>query len=98
VFNPALVCPFCTGTALTWRVSGGRGRVHTLTSIHRAPTPDVETPYVVAVIELEEGWHMLSNLVGCPPEDARIDMPVTVEFVPVDEDVWLPVFRPAVAS
>jgi uncharacterized OB-fold protein len=98
VFNPALVCPFCTHTGLSWTVSSGRGRVHTMTTIHRAPTPGVPTPYVVAVIELEEGWHMLSNLVGCRPEEARIDMPVTVEFERLSDDVWLPVFRPAEAS
>lgn len=94
VFNPAPVCPFCTSAGLTWRTSSGRGRVHTMTTIHRAPTPGIVTPYVVAVVELEEGWHMLTNLVGCAPEEAHIEMAVEVDFVPVAEDVWLPVFRP----
>jgi hypothetical protein len=66
-----------------------------MTTVHRAPTPGVEVPYVVAVIELEEGWHMLSNVVGCAPGEVRIDMPVRVDFVDVSEDVSLPVFRPA---
>lgn len=94
VFNPAPVCPVCMSPELTWRSSSGRGRVHTMTTIHRAPTPEIVTPYVVAVVELEEGWHMLTNLVGCAPEDAHIDMAVEVDFVPLAEEVWLPVFRP----
>jgi len=94
VFNPALVCPFCTSSELTWRTSSGRGQVHTMTTVHRAPTPDVAVPYVVAVIELEEGWHMLSNIVGCAPEDVRIDMPVQVDFIDLSPEVSLPVFRP----
>jgi hypothetical protein len=95
VFNPALICPFCTSENLSWRTSSGRGQVHTMTTVHRALTPVVEVPYVVAVIELEEGWHMLSNVVGCAPGEVRIDMPVRVDFVDVSEDVSLPVFRPA---
>lgn len=98
VFNPALVCPFCTSPDLRWRVSSGRGRVHTMTTVHRAPTPGVQTPYVVAVIELEEGWYMLSNVVGRAPGDVRIGMPVRVDFVDVSDEVSLPVFRPAVSS
>lgn len=95
VFNPAYVCPFCTSDRLTWRTSSGRGEVHTMTTVHRAPTPGVETPYVVVVVELEEGWHMLSNVVGCAPDEVRIGMPVQVDFVDVSADVSLPVFRPA---
>jgi uncharacterized OB-fold protein len=69
-----------------------------MTTVHRAPVPGVETPYVVVVVELEEGWHMLSNVVGCAPEQVRIGMPVRVEFVDVSDDVSLPVFRPEVSS
>jgi hypothetical protein len=97
VFNPAPVCPFCTSTDLTWRTSSGRGSVHTMTTVHRAPTPGVETPYVVVVVAMEEGWHMLSNIVGCDPADVHIDMPVRVDFVDVSDEVALPVFRLAEA-
>jgi uncharacterized protein len=95
VFNPATTCPFCLSGELTWVRSGGRGVVHTMTTVHRAPKAGIETPYVVAVIELEEGWYMLSNIVDCAARDVVIDMPVEATFRQVSSDVWLPVFRPA---
>lgn len=95
VFNPALVCPFCTSQSLSWVRSSGRGVVHTMTTVHRAPKPGVDTPYAVVVVELEEGWFMLSNVVDCPARDVEIGMPVEVTFHQVGDEVWLPVFRPA---
>ena len=47
------------------------------------------------VVELEEGWFMLSNVVDCPARDVEIGMPVEVTFHQVGDEVWLPVFRPA---
>lgn len=96
VFNPAETCPYCLSGELTWRISSGRGVIHTMTTVYRAPTSGVRTPYVVAVIELEEGWFMLSNIVNCPPERATIGMPVSVTFLPVEAGIGLPLFRPAV--
>ena len=94
VFNPATTCPFCLSGQLSWVSGSGRGVVHTMTTVHRAPTAGTDTPYVVAVIELEEGWYMLSNIVDCEAADVVIGMPVTVTFYRIREDVWLPVFRP----
>ncbi|HEX9831939.1 MAG TPA: Zn-ribbon domain-containing OB-fold protein [Mycobacterium sp.] len=95
VFNPATTCPYCLSTDLPWRSSCGRGVIHTMTTVHRAPTPGVQTPYVVAVIELEEGWYMLSNIVECAPEKVYIGMPVSVTFLPAAAGVGLPLFKPA---
>jgi uncharacterized OB-fold protein len=52
-------------------------------------------PYVVAIIELAEGPHILSNVVGIEPEGVAIDMPVAVTFEPVSDSIKLPLFRPA---
>jgi uncharacterized protein len=98
VFNPATTCPFCLSGELTWVRSSGLGVVHTMTTVYRAPTSGTETPYVVAVIELEEGWYMFSNIVDCAARDVAIDMPVVVTFRQLSDDVWLPVFRPAKRS
>jgi uncharacterized OB-fold protein len=95
VFNPATTCPYCLSADLTWRTSSGRGVIHTMTTVHRTPTPGVGTPYVVAVIELEEGWYMLSNIIDCPPERVSIGMPVTVTFWPAAPGIGLPLFKPA---
>jgi len=62
---------------------------------HRAYHPAFEPllPYVVAVIELEEGPRLVSNIVGIPPQEIQVGMPVHVEFLAAG-DTALPVFRP----
>jgi len=55
---------------------------------------DDSLPYVVAMVELEEGVRMLSTVVGYAPEEVRIGMPVAVTFDPVTPEVTLPRFRP----
>ena len=53
-----------------------------------------EVPYVVAIIELAEGPHMLSNVVGIPGEKVKIGMPVSAFFERVNEEISLPKFKP----
>ena len=48
----------------------------------------------VCIIELEEGWHMLSNIIDCPVEDVKVGMPVEVVFQKESEEITLPRFRP----
>ena len=50
-------------------------------------------PYVVAIVELEEGWHMLSNLVGIAPEEVEIGMPLEVVFERMSDEITLPYFK-----
>jgi uncharacterized OB-fold protein len=52
-----------------------------------------DVPYVVAIVELEEGIRMMSNIVDCDPEKVRCDEPVTVVFEKVNEQITLPKFR-----
>jgi uncharacterized OB-fold protein len=98
VFIPAPCCPYCFGGQLDWVRSSGRGEVHTFTIVWRAQVPAFEVPYVVAIIEVEEGWHMLSNIVDCPVEQVRIGMPVQVAFERASDEITLPVFRPRCAG
>ena len=74
----------------------GRGTVHTFTVNHQPWIPGYEPPYAVAIVELEEqeGLRLMTNVVGCPPDDVHIGMPVRVTFEHHD-DVWLPLFTPA---
>jgi len=95
VFIPQPVCTFCTADALEWVDSSGRGTLYSFTTVHRPQRPEFEVPYTVAIVELEEGFHMLTNLVGCPPEQMRVGMPVEVEFRRMSEEISLPMFRPA---
>ncbi len=94
-FYPRKICTSCGATNPEWVEASGRGRVHTYTVIHQGiPGWREEGPYVAAVIDLEEGPRMTSNVIGCRPEDVSVGMPVEVVFVDEGELV-LPRFRPA---
>jgi uncharacterized OB-fold protein len=77
-----------------WVEASGRGEVYTFSVISRSPFDDVEAPYVFAIVELEEGVRMATNIIGVAPEEVRIGMPVQVTF---DKrgDVSLPFFTAA---
>jgi uncharacterized OB-fold protein len=94
VFIPQPVCTRCQGPDLEWVESSGRGTVYSHTTVHRAPRPEFESPYVVAIVEMEEGWHMLTNVVDCAPEEVSVGMPVEVAFRAVTDEITLPFFRP----
>ena len=72
----------------------GRGEVFSFVMPHHPAFPWFEYPYIVALVELEEGVRVVANLVGVTPDDAAIGMAVQVEFEHHDNDVVLPVFRP----
>ena len=95
VFIPQTQCTSCYSQKLKWVESSGRGSVYSCTTIHRPQRLEFEVPYTVAIIELEEGWHMLSNVIGCPHEDIEVGLEVEVEFVRMSDDITLPMFKPA---
>ncbi len=97
IFYPRIACPHCSSEDLGWRAASGRGTVYSYTVVeNNAPSAFiVDMPYVVAVIRLEEGVQMLSNVVGCDPANLRCDMPVIVTFDTLNDDFTLPKFRPA---
>ncbi len=94
VFYPAYMCPSCAGDRLDWTPLSGRGRIHSLTHVHRPSTPAfaAAVPYVVALVQVAEGPIMMSNLVGPGAMEARIGEAVEVVFEDVGE-VTLPRFR-----
>lgn len=98
VFYPRVVCPHCGSRALTWRPVAGTGVVHAFAIVHRHPNPAfaAEIPYVVALVELDEGVRMLTNLVDVVPDPAavRVGLPVEVVYDDVTNEVTLPKFRP----
>jgi uncharacterized OB-fold protein len=98
IFYPRPACPECGSMTLDWEPASGQGTVHTF-SIARRPTHPAFTgdePYVVAIVELAEGPHVTTNIVGCAPEAVKIGMPVQLTFTEVGEDgVALPQFQPA---
>jgi len=93
---PRAVCGEC-GATPEWERSSGRGTVYTYTVIrqnHSAPFADA-VPYVVAMIELDEGPRLLSNVTDVDPEDVTIGMPVRVWFADAGDGIGFPMFRPA---
>jgi uncharacterized OB-fold protein len=72
--------------------------VHTYTVVWRPPQPVFEAPYIPIVVELDEGWHMISNLIQCDPADVHVDMPVEAAFVPQAGGITLPMFVPVKAA
>ena len=91
-FIPSEFCARCLGTEHTWVESAGRGRILTLTVVHRPPTPAFDAPYVVAVVRLDEGFDMLTNIVGTNPDDVRIGESVQVVFEVFTPEITLPFF------
>ncbi|MDG4864454.1 bifunctional MaoC family dehydratase N-terminal/OB-fold nucleic acid binding domain-containing protein [Streptomyces sp. T-3] len=73
--------------------AGGEGTVFSYVVMHHPPFPAFDPPYAVGLIELAEGVRMISNVVGVPHDKVRVGMPVRLEFLRVDEELELPVFR-----
>lgn len=94
-FYPRKICIRCGSEAVEWVTASGRGTVHTFTVIHRGiPGWVDEGPYVAAIVDLEEGARMTTNIVECAPSD--VDVGLSVEVMFVDEGKYvLPRFRPA---
>lgn len=95
-FYPRSACPHCGSTQLGWHTASGKGEVYSFTVVHRAPSKGFEelVPYVVAVVALAEGPHLMTRLTQVQTDAVRIGMPVQVDFEKQDEETTLPVFCP----
>jgi uncharacterized protein len=94
---PAPICPVCLSDKSEWVEASGRGTVYTFVVVRetRARGWEQMVPYVIAVVTLEEGPRMLTNIVDVAPEDVKIDMPLQVTFVETEGSTTpLPLFRP----
>lgn len=95
-FYPRTLCPGCGSARLEWHPVSGAGTLYSFTVVNRAPSAAFapEVPYVIAIVELDEGPHLMSNLVGCAPAAAKIGMKLKVTFREAGENCVLPVFEP----
>ncbi|HJM76251.1 MAG TPA: Zn-ribbon domain-containing OB-fold protein [Dehalococcoidia bacterium] len=97
-FYPRSFCPHCHSRNVEWTTASGKGTVETFVINHQAFVAFAEsTPYVIAVISLEEGPRMMTNLVNVEvdPEHISVDMPVEIVYDAVTDEVTLPKFQPA---
>ncbi len=98
-FYPRPLCPVCLSRDVRWEEVSGRGRLHTFVINHRPPRnfPTTE-PYVIGIVELDEGPRLMSHIVEVEPSPAivRCDMPVEVVFEDLTDEIALPKFRPLI--
>jgi uncharacterized OB-fold protein len=99
IFYPRAICPSCGSGALHWEPVSGRGTLYSFTVVHRATVPEfrADVPYVVALVDLDEGPRLMATLVDVPADPARIRIGTRLEIVydDVTPDVTLLRFRPA---
>jgi hypothetical protein len=93
---PSPICPRCLSESHAWVPANGRGTVYTFVVVRetRGRGWDKMVPYVLAVVELDEGPHILTNLTGVVPEEVVIGMPVELTFAELDGTTKLPLFQP----
>ena len=96
IHPPTPRCPRCLDDNVHPHAVSGRGRVYTYTVNERPWSPGIEVPYVIAIVALDEqsDLRLMTNVVGCEPDEVAIDMPVQVEFRE-QGDAYAPGFRPA---
>ena len=94
-WTPQVLCTVCLSEDSAWTPVSGRGRLYSYTIVHRPPLPAFAAPYVVAVVRLEEGPLMLSNIVDADPAALAMEMPVEVVFQPLSDQITAYRFRPA---
>ncbi|HJS85361.1 MAG TPA: Zn-ribbon domain-containing OB-fold protein [Acetobacteraceae bacterium] len=95
-FPPRPFCPACASRAVSVFAASGRGVLWSYV-IHHRPVPGFTPPYAIAVVQLDEGPRLMTNIIDCPqtPEALRLDMKLQVAFHRLDDEITLPLFRPA---
>ena len=98
-FYPRNFCTACGGRNVAFKKASGKATLYTFAIVHQPPHPGFagDVPYIAAIVELEEGVRMPTNIVGVEPdpENLSIGMRLSVEFETVSDGVVLPKFRPA---
>lgn len=96
VFYPSHWCTRCYGQNLPWTACSGRGEVYSFSVVHYPPYESfAEVPYVLATIELEEGVHMMTNVVNCDWRQVKVGMKVKMTLEERAGGFKVPQFEPA---
>jgi uncharacterized OB-fold protein len=96
-FYPRSECPCCLSNHLEWVRVSGRGRLHTYTIVYQPANAAFrdDTPYIYAVVQLDEGPRVVSNVVQCDLDAVKVDMPLEAIFDDVTPECTLVKFKPA---
>ena len=95
-FPPRPFSPKCGSRSVQEFQASGKGSLYSYV-INHLPSPGFTPPFAIAVVELEEGPRLMSNIVECEqtPEALELDMPLEVTFEKLNDDITLPQFKPA---
>lgn len=95
-FYPRASCTKCM-TEPEWRVASGAGTIHTFTVVRQNFAPPFKdwVPYVVAVVDLDEGPRVQANVVGAPVDDVHIGQRVEIAFADISDEAALPFWKVA---
>jgi uncharacterized OB-fold protein len=94
-FPPRPFCPLCGSREVSVFAASGHGTLHSYV-INERPAPGFDAPYAIAIVELQEGPRLMSNIIDVEqtPEALELDMPLEVAFETLNDEIALPVFRP----
>jgi uncharacterized OB-fold protein len=93
-YYPVYICPECASRKLAWTPVSGKGTIHTFTVAAKSSF-EIDGPLVVALVELEEGAMMVSNVKTSSPETLAIGAPVHLRYEKASDEITLPFFEPA---
>lgn len=93
-FYPRRRCRFCSSEQLDWQTSEGEGTLYSFTEVHRGPRRDTPVPYVLALVDLAEGFRILVRLEGAPAGEIELGLPVRIVFTARDDGLVVPEARP----
>jgi uncharacterized OB-fold protein len=96
-FYPRPFCPTCWSDDVAWKEASGRATLYTFSIVHQNDLPPFgeRVPYVAAIVDLEEGPRVMTNIEGVEHDALRIGMPLVVDYKPISDDVTIAIFRPA---
>jgi len=97
VWYPRSACTKCMSDSLHWTQVDGRGTVYAASVHHRPGVAEMKerVPYVVALVELDEGVRLLTNVVDCDPESVHVGQSVMLTWEELSDGRHLPIFKPA---
>ena len=93
LFYPRTHCDACHSDQLVWEDASGAGTIASYTVVRRGVSADFEAPYMISLIDLDEGPRMMSQIVGADPEELAVGLSVRVDFAAWSEDITLPLFH-----
>jgi uncharacterized protein len=94
IFSPRSLCPNCSSLNLGWERASGRGRIYSYTIVHRDAGEHLRAPYVFALVDLDEGFRMMTNIVDADDSGLAVGADVIVAFRPREgTERVLPLFR-----